>query len=212
MQVTESQSTEYSGLEGTHSYHCVQVLALHTSSTAPHHVPESFIQTPLEVCQAWCWYHFPGEPVTVPEHHLGEKTFSNTTCKSPWETPSHFFNGAITPLWFTIKTVVAYIDKKDPPHLMAGASTMKRHLCLKEGKWERWHIATVTRSGDLSRPSFRPCHLRCSFKFSLSFSDLFTIELFKTCPCSPPLPSVLPSSTYINFVPATGTEEAEHSS
>lgn len=134
MQVTESQSTEYSGLEGTHSYHCVQVLALHTSSTAPHHVPESFIQTPLEVCQAWCWYHFPGEPVTVPEHHLGEKTFSNTTCKSPWETPSHFFNGAITPLWFTIKTVVAYIDKKDPPHLMAGASTMKRHLCLKEGK------------------------------------------------------------------------------
>lgn len=35
-----------------------------------HHVPENILETFLECCQAWCWDHFPGEPVHVPSHPL----------------------------------------------------------------------------------------------------------------------------------------------
>ena len=39
---------------------------------------ESTVQTILELWQAWCHDHCPGEPVPVPNHPLGEEPFPNT--------------------------------------------------------------------------------------------------------------------------------------
>lgn len=47
------------------------------------HVPESIVQTLLELCHAWHCDHFPGEPVLVFNHHLGEKSFPYTQPKPP---------------------------------------------------------------------------------------------------------------------------------
>ncbi|KAJ7401682.1 hypothetical protein BTVI_93221 [Pitangus sulphuratus] len=39
------------------------------------------IPSRLELCQVWCCDHFPGEPVLVPNHPLGEEPFSNIQLK-----------------------------------------------------------------------------------------------------------------------------------
>lgn len=50
----------------------IQLLALQRTPWESHRVPERAVQTPLELCQAWCCDHFPGDPLLVPNHPLGK--------------------------------------------------------------------------------------------------------------------------------------------
>lgn len=76
---------EYPGMEGTHKGHRVQFLALHRASSRATSCPWEHFQTVLEICQAQCCDHCPGEPHAAPSHRLGEKLFpkkwwDNLTC------------------------------------------------------------------------------------------------------------------------------------
>lgn len=47
------------------------------------HVPESIVQTLLQLQQAVAYEHFPGETVPVPSQPLGEEPFPNAQPKAP---------------------------------------------------------------------------------------------------------------------------------
>ncbi|KAM4793343.1 uncharacterized protein ACIQIH_013099 isoform 1-T2 [Cyanocitta cristata] len=62
----------------------------------PHHVPESIVQTLLELCHAWGCEHFPGEPVPVPNHPLSEEPFRNVQPKPPLTQLQTIPSGPVT--------------------------------------------------------------------------------------------------------------------
>lgn len=69
--------------EGTHQNPGVQLLALHMTHQESHPVPERIAKMLLELSQAWCCDHLPGESVLVPNLPLGELfsiAVSNSVC------------------------------------------------------------------------------------------------------------------------------------
>lgn len=74
---------EHPELEGNRKDHRVQLLTPHRTTQKKikkkiKPTAESGAPTVLELHQAWCHEHIPGEPVAVPSRPLGEEPFPNT--------------------------------------------------------------------------------------------------------------------------------------
>ena len=54
------------------------------------------VQTLLKLRWAWCCAHFPGEPVPVPDHALGEKPFPGIQTKSDRTQLPALFSSPVT--------------------------------------------------------------------------------------------------------------------
>ena len=76
--------TEYPELEGTRKDHRVQLLAPQRTTQKSNPMPERTVQTLLELQQAWCHDHYPGEPVPVLSHPLVIKLFLIPNLNLPW--------------------------------------------------------------------------------------------------------------------------------
>lgn len=74
---------KYPELEDIHKNHEVQLLSLHSTSQKSNHTSENVVQMLLELQQAWCPDHFPGEHVPVPYQPLGEGSFPNMQSEPP---------------------------------------------------------------------------------------------------------------------------------
>ncbi|XP_051655216.1 uncharacterized protein LOC127476367 [Manacus candei] len=61
-----------------------------------HSVLESVVQTLPELSQSWYCDHFPGEPVPVPSHPLGEGSFSNIQPRPPLTQLHAIASGPVT--------------------------------------------------------------------------------------------------------------------
>lgn len=56
---------KYPELEKTHKGHWVQLLPSHRITQKSDNISDSIVQMLLELCQAWCHDHFPGETISV---------------------------------------------------------------------------------------------------------------------------------------------------
>ena len=70
-------------MEGIHKGCQVQLLAPHRTTQKSDHKTESAVQMLLELWQVQCHDHCPEEPVSVPDHPLGEEPFPGTYPEPP---------------------------------------------------------------------------------------------------------------------------------
>ncbi|KAJ7418809.1 hypothetical protein BTVI_27374 [Pitangus sulphuratus] len=87
---------EYPELQGTHKDHLSPTPdPAQDPHEESHHMPQSIVQKLIELCQAWCYNHFPGEPVLVLNHPLDEESYPNIQPKPPLTVLGHSLTGEL---------------------------------------------------------------------------------------------------------------------